>query len=325
MGDWSLMWLQDGTRAIGQQYEVSKEIKAVVDLVAKIRSSSENLFFTGGDKKRKVARATATGELLLICLRYDLKKIERYLPRHRFSPLYTVFKHCSRHLIQDQRALRIETIEVLNNLVRKIRKVIRGPAFVKRMDNLKRSERENARSARKLLDELRTSYSKVLALRLDLEYYSEFTPGRGYQELQIPLTTAQQHRDQFLQYLRRGPYAAHLAGYIWRLEYGFEKGYHLHVSIFLDGQFVCKDINICDALGDYWRTQITDQKGYFHNCNRGKDRYPECGIGMLNRSDDAKWSVLSKVVRYQTKTDYYVRFRSSGQIRTFGIGGVYKR
>lgn len=131
------------------------------------------------------------------------------------------------------------------------------------------------------------------------------------------------HRDAFVAFLRNGPYSKHLAGYIWRLECGFEKGSHFHMAIFFDGQALAKDITIADALGHYWKTRASGGQGMYFSCNKNKEAYERCGIGMVARNDDTTWSNVEEAMFYLTKQDYYLRFRPAKGVRTFGCGGPY--
>lgn len=323
MRDWSLIWNKDGDRLITHQWDRVHAIGEIVETMAKVVRGKENLFFCRTEGKRTVAQATPLGTKLLRCLKFDVRDIAEHFPEHRVSPLFTIFKRYATSLWRGGETLRLGTVDILNELVAKMRAFSQGEAVPRRIDNLKRAERENARRVKALLEDLRKG-SKVLAVRLDLEYYSVWGPRNTFEGQEIPLAEVQAHRDQFLEYLRKGPYSQHLKGYIWKLEYGVEKGYHHHFAIFFDGQKVREDITIGDALGCHWKNEITRGKGMFFNVNRKKGDFKEQGIGMLVRNDDAMWAALGKVVRYLTKVDYYVRFIAPGRNRTFGVGGVYK-
>ncbi|WP_350016212.1 inovirus-type Gp2 protein [Rhodanobacter sp. IGA1.0] len=319
--DWSFIWLENGKRAITHQRTHARDVKLIVETMAQVVQTKVRLFYTETQANRTIARATPLGVRFLRCLKADTQAIHRQYPQHRFSPLYIIFKRHTSAIRYEYEKLHPGTVEYLNNAVSKIRRLARGTAVPKRLDNLKRAERDNARRAKDLLTDLRKHYSKLVVIRIDLEYFSEYGPG-GFHGQGIDLKVAQEHRDQFLDYLRRGPFEYCMAGYVWKLEWGFEKGHHLHFAIFLDGQKVRQDIVIADALGDHWKI-ITEGKGMFYNCNKAKEKYQECGIGTILRSDDGSWETLKKVVRYLTKVDYYVRFQVRDRSRTFGAGGVY--
>lgn len=326
--DWSLIWLEDGNlkrRCITTQYDCANDVKQVVETVAKIVRSRDPLFRIEQQGKRVVPVATALGNEFFHCIKVDIGEIDRQYPTHRFSPLYAVFKRHAKALRDGSTRLRAYMVDELNAAVEAIRTAARDSTLKNSMLNLQRCERGNAKKARELLAGIRKEYSKALVIRLDLEYHSEYGPGKGPQAQQVTFEEAQQHRDAFLSYLRKGPLAAHLAGYLWKLEFGFEKGHHVHLCIFFDGQCVCKDIVIADMLGAHWKNVITGGRGMHWNCNKAKEEYPECCIGMLARGDDTKWGWLENVVRYMTKVDHYVRFQAPGKSKTFGCGGPYKR
>lgn len=317
------VWGEDGTRFITHQLTAVLDVKRIVDMMGKLMAGSKPAFRVYSKHGRQWVDKTPLGETILLCLKSGLQEIDEHFPTHRHSPLYTLFKRFLGPFVHlGGRAWPVD-VPMLNAAVAKIRAFAKGKALGRRMDNLKRAERENAKSCKRLLHAMRARYSKLLVVRLDLEYFSEFCPGSGFRGQAMTLKQAQAHRDRFLDYLRKGPYASHLAGYMWKLEYGLEKGHHFHMAIFFDGQRVARDITIGDILGQYWQEKVTDSKGMFFNCNKKKEAYERCGIGMVNRGDDDKWSALVAALRYLTKVDLYLRFRPEGRARTFGTGGPY--
>lgn len=317
------VWGEDGTRLITHQLTAVLDVKRIVDMMGKLMAGRKPAFRVYSKFGRHWVEKTPLGETILLCLKSGLEEIEEHFPAHRHSPLYTLFKRFLGPFAYMGGRAWPENVPMLNAAVAKIRAFAKGKALGRRMDNLKRAERENAKSCKRLLRMMRDRYSKLLVLRLDLEYFSEFCPGSGFRGQAMTLKQAQAHRDRFLDYLRKGPYATHLAGYMWKLEYGLEKGHHFHMAIFFDGQRVVRDIILADILGKYWQETVTGSKGMFFNCNKKKEAYERCGIGMVNRGDDEKWSALADALRYLTKVDLYLRFRPDGRARTFGTGGPY--
>ncbi|HBM66154.1 MAG TPA: hypothetical protein DD418_22165 [Pseudomonas sp.] len=323
LADWSLVVLNDGTRCPGRQFECGLYVKRVIDTVAEVMRSKETLFEVRRYGGRMRVEASQLGRAFFECIKVDMDEVAMHYPCHRFSPLYIIFKRYCKNLWDGTNALRVDMVDDLNAAVQNIREYGKGIALPKRLSNLKRCERANAKRARDLLGELRKKYSKVIAIRLDLEYFSEYGPRQQFQAQAITPEQAQVHRDEFLTYLRKGPFSDSIAGYIWKMEYGFEKGFHFHFAIFLDGQKVYKDINIGDHMGRHWQV-LTEGKGAYFNCNKKKEAYVQCGIGMLNRGNDAMWEYLERAVRYMTKVDHYIRFQARTKSRTFGIGGPYR-
>lgn len=325
MRNWSVIWNKSGERLLTTQYDYLDTVGEIVDTMAKVAIGKEKLFFKHSEGKRVVAKATVLGGRVLNCLKVDLQLLAHQLPQHRVSPLFTIFKRYASSVWHGNRVLNLGTVDVLNQMVDKLRALAKGEAVTRRLGNLKRAERENARRVKDLLAQLRRSGgSKLLVLRLDLEYYSVWGPRNAFEGQEISFEEATEHRDRFLEYLRKGPFSEHLKAYIWKLEYGLEKGYHFHWAIFLDGQKVREDITIGDLMGEHWKSAVTDGKGMFFNVNRKKGDFTEPGIGMLARGDDTMWKAAGKALRYLTKVDLYVRFLAPDRSRTFGAGGVYK-
>jgi hypothetical protein len=324
MEERAYVWDETGTMLITHQLTAVLDIKRILAVMQRIMGSRSTLFEVVEVRGHRHIKSSSLGKQLLLCLRIDTQLIDRQFPSHRHSPLYLLFKRYTRSFRLAVGRMFPEDVEGLNLAVTKMRAYKGGVALRRHLDNLRRSERGNAQSCAKFLQGLRSRYSKVLAIRLDLEYYSNYRVGVGFESQAISLEEAQQHRDTFINYLRKGPLAKHFVGYVWKLEYGLEKGYHFHFGIFFDGQKVCKDITIGDLLGQQWREAITRGRGMFFSCNKKKEAYLRCGIGMLLRSDDVKWQALEKAMRYLTKVDLYLRFRSPGRKRTFGLGRVLR-
>lgn len=77
-----------------------------------------------------------------------------------------------------------------------------------------------------------------------------------------------------------------------------------------------------DQIGQYWKTEITDGKGIYHNCNREKDTYAECALGLIEHTDDAKRAVLKeKAIAYLCKEEQSIDpLKQSGSERSFTRG-----
>ena len=116
-----------------------------------------------------------------------------------------------------------------------------------------------------------------------------------------------------------------MVGYVWKLEYGREKGHHYHMMFFLDGAKVRQDIVIAKLIGEYWNNVITQGKGVYYNCNGNKARYRHCGVGMIHYSEAEKLRSLKEMAAiYLTKADRYVSACMPGNNRTFGKGNSPK-
>lgn len=322
--DWSIATAENGTRVITHELTCVGDLKRIVDTVSAVLRTREPLWRVVEERGRPYIRQSRLGFDFFHCTKANFAEIDRRFKGRRCSPLYIVFRRYTRMLWHGDERVRLDTVDSFNRAVERIRRLGRGPAVKRRLDNLRRCERSSARSATEMLQGLRAKYSKVLAIRLDLEYYALYSHREGMHPQTISLQQAQAHRDAFVKYLKSGPYAKHLIGYLWKMEYGCEKGFHFHFAVFFDGQKVRQDIVIADALGAHWKKALTQERGIFFNCNKRKEAYVRCGVGILARGDDQMWAYLHQAVRYMTKIDHFLRFQAPGKARTFGIGGLTK-
>jgi hypothetical protein len=155
-----------------------------------------------------------------------------------------------------------------------------------------------AKSVQSYIDRLHEQNSKLLVLRVDFSYGKEHSQSMGLKDIK---------RDtKHLLDNRRGNQTlfAHQLGYVMKFENAPEKGPHVHALLIFDGQQVQKDAYLADQIGHYWKENITEGKGLYHNCNRNKGTYEQCGVGMVDYSDTDKRSVLSnRVVPYMLKPE----------------------
>jgi hypothetical protein len=97
-----------------------------------------------------------------------------------------------------------------------------------------------------------------------------------------------------------------IVGFIWKLEYGIQKGYHYHFIFFMDGNIYKQDTYFADLLGKLWKN-ITQNKGAYHSCNHDKAFYQKLAIGTLVHNDQEKIDALDQlVVNYLTKTSQFI-------------------
>lgn len=322
----SRFWLakaeQDGVekRFITIGVRDAKVVRRVVATVGDLLRSRPDLYRVSQERRGQVQRLTRAGTNLLACLNDDVIGVaERLGDQQRIHPYFTIFNELVQKyvlMLQDKQALP----ETLDAFARELRSLGSQPDVVAQIRNSKRVERDNARSAAKLLADVRASFSKVLALRFDLEYLVDFP---SFNPKPVDEKLMKRHREAFLALLRDGPYAQHMVGYVWKTEWGLQRGFHHHLLVLLNGQSVCADIRIADDLCMRWKHEITRGLGSFENCNKRKEQYRRCGIGMLNRNDEEKWGFLAEATRYLTKQDVYTKALLSKNTQCFGVGGPY--
>lgn len=173
-----------------------------------------------------------------------------------------------------------------------------------------------AKSTSKYIDKLLENHSKIQVIRLDLSYKKEHAREASLEEINQDLKHLLNNR-------RTKPSIfENMIGYIAKREHTDEKGPHIHSLFIFDGQKVKKDAYKGDQIGKYWKNEITDGKGIYHNCNREKARYAECALGIIDHTDDAKLAALKeKAIAYLCKEEQSIDpIKQSGNERSFTRG-----
>ena len=178
------------------------------------------------------------------------------------------------------------------------------------------SNTKTHRSVNNYINSLHDQYSKILAIRVDLGYLKEHSE-------QALLSDIKKDVKKLLDNRRGKPSIFQdQVGYVVKYENAPDKGPHAHALFLYDGQHVQKDAYIGDKIGKYWSENITAGKGVHHNCNRDKDKYKDCGIGMINHADSHKReNLLNHVVPYMLKADQSIDdLRENGRERAITKG-----
>ena len=188
------------------------------------------------------------------------------------------------------------------------------------LDDLLYNAKLNLNELIKLIDRLFELHSRILVIRIDLNYKTEVRNT-------VSIETVQMHREQLLADRRKYPDEFKgLLGYAWCLEQGEkEGGYHHHLLAFYNGAERIDGIGIGEALRNLWDT-ITNGNGHCYISNFDKRKLEmegRWGIGMIHRDNVAlRINLIENVATYITKKctafDIQSGRTESGQFRTFG-------
>lgn len=208
-----------------------------------------------------------------------------------------------------------EEIKQLNDAYREFIQSVDSKEYKTTVSTFKNSARKNYRLCCRYIENLFERHAKLLVVRTDLSYGKRVS----HRVTDRDLT---RHRIALYKAIQRLPLFKHCVGYILKLEYGREKGFHYHCLFFFNGQHVRQDVTIAGLIGEFWQETITDGQGIYFNCNRYKSDYRICGIGMLHRSESLRREGLMTAVNYICKTDQWVKLQVPGISRTFWRGTI---
>lgn len=174
-------------------------------------------------------------------------------------------------------------------------------------------------STNQYIDALQDKYSKLNVVRVDLSYEKPYSDD-------ITLDDANSDFNRMMNNRRSKPSIFNdQVGLIYKKEYTKAKGMHFHTIFFYNGQNIKDDNKKAIAIGKYWKEDITDQKGSYHNCNfKAKKVYRDKnGVGMLEHTDIKKRENLDVAVNYLCKDDKkqdITPVKSNIKDRAFGRG-----
>lgn len=312
---------QDGRRIRTSAPSYGEDLKRIILVTDEIIRTKQPLCRVTRAMGREFPDYTPLGKRFAEALKIPLQELEWHFPNHDFSPLYIVFKRATRRARYEAPH---QTIECYQEAVRRIRRFARSTALQRRLESMKRGERATRARMRDLCRHLRQERSRVMVLRIDLGFHVLFAQGDSMVVPPISLSEVQAYLLQMKQWLDRGRMSKHILAHISKLEWGVDKGYHIHLAVLMDGHEVRADSIIGDIIGRAWVDEITEKKGMYWNCNRDKQRYARCALGTLHRSDEEQWQWLEEeTLGYLTKSDFFMRLQVPAKTKTFGIGGLH--
>ena len=213
-----------------------------------------------------------------------------------------------------RQAWQVQRVRAFNDIIRKIRASFNTITYKhsqsKRQYGHKRQLQHYQDYVRDLMVPVKsTGRRRLLVVRLDL----------GMQKATLKkydLTAFLEHLEGLFWHTERQEVFKHLEGYIRKVEFGAEKGWHAHLILFFDYDVVQSGYTKAERVGQYWQ-QVVQQRcakdcGVYFNCHLNQKLYKFNGIGKLdNRAEDYPeklHNLLEHVVPYLLKNDYTVRF-----------------
>lgn len=201
---------------------------------------------------------------------------------------------------------------ILNRFIKVLFEQLHSPEYLQRLNDRRKVARRGEKKVLGYINKLRGLYSRLLGIRVDLYLPADkkhFTPQQIVK-----------HFHTILQKLRRSK-SLHLAGYIWKLEYGVDQALHIHCFFFFNGKHHRQDISLGRMIGEMWDSQIGGKHCYF-NCNTSKNRkkYKYDALGEIHRNDQTKYDNIAKVIRYFAKFEQYVLHSILERVKTLNTG-----
>lgn len=226
-----------------------------------------------------------------------------------------VVKHQLREMIMDGGTSQ-DAQEKLGLRYQQLMSELKSEAMQGKCDTFMKGAQKNTASLHRYVNGLFRRYARLLVLRVDLYYNAEFLDELSIEEII-------KHKKALFKNRRKGALAANWVGYVCRLEFAPQTGFHFHLAIFMNGAHFQRDVYYAAAIIKEWLC-ITGNRGRGHNCNQKKAEYRECGIGMVGHADKTKRGYLQKALAYLTKSEPAARLKLK-EHRTFFKGNLPKQ
>jgi len=154
------------------------------------------------------------------------------------------------------------------------------------------------------IDALQDKHSKLNVIRVDLYYDKNH-------KTNISLDEATDDFNRMMNNRRSKPSIfKDQVGYIVKKEYTPKRGVHFHAAFFYDGQKVSKDVYKAKQICEYWKKEITKNKGTANNCNlkAQKGEYGEDNaMGILKYKDKEQREKVDNAINYMCKDEQSIK------------------
>ncbi len=199
----------------------------------------------------------------------------------------------------------------MNELVNRVRQLTREPGYRRKASDRSYQARQREADVETYARAVLNRYSRTVVVRVDLHYLEIVDPLLRIEDLFRDLATLIRSRE-------RNPIFEYETGYIWSVEQGKNKGFHIHTAFFFNSAHVYSDWHKAQEIGALWE-KITGGRGYFFNCNADKLKYTKLGIGTIKRADTQACENVINTMRYLAKEEQHLRIKPT-RARAFGMG-----
>lgn len=209
----------------------------------------------------------------------------------------------------------------MNTLVDRIRELATNRSYRRVPYDQKRAIKERVDAFETYIPCVMEQSPCTTIVRLDLHYRSAVNQFIRIEHVYHDLDTLIRKREQHSAF-------KHETGYVWSIEQGKDRGFHIHIAFLFDGRYVEDDWGKSMQIGELWQ-EITRDKGYFFSCNnsRHKEKFRKerrLAVGMFEQPYKAEYSKIFYGVGYVTKNDQPLLIKPKGR-RTYGKGQMPKR
>lgn len=165
------------------------------------------------------------------------------------------------------------------------------------------------------ISDLKIAHGKIMIVRLDLYYHQELIQSISSQQNVVA------NWSRLLAFARKS-YKESFLGYAMKIEFGNDRGVHVHSIFIMNGSNLKRDMNVARSLGHHWVKDVVPGIGRYFNCNEKKhqEKYRWRAVGTFTKMDEEFPNGVKAMSAYVTKPDPLPRLVVHGLDRTFRKG-----
>lgn len=314
----------EGNPSVGMAFDLSETMKRLEAFLEEMPQHAAAEWVSMDSKKTSTAIGLEAQERewrsqALQSLPGFLRAIRKLPVACRYSPAVEVFRVlCEEFKLEDLSSLQefcfnpsrfvrwgfyTQYALFINGFMAALQKKLRDPAIRKEVSSQRWAVEKSYRSTKSYVNMQFERCARLVVLRVDLGYKRGYRPGFEAAICDLQRFIANQRHNRLFHALM---------GYVVKIEYGIDHGYHFHFLLFFDGS---KRSNHSDEhfgrqIGEYWQDVITPGRGRYWNSNATKKKFAllgRLGIGTIHASDDNARENLLYVVRYLCKKEQFCK------------------
>ncbi len=187
----------------------------------------------------------------------------------------------------------------------------------------KEEDKLHKRRAESLYDyisDLKIAHSKIMIVRLDLYYHQEVIQSIRSQQNVVD------DWSRLLAFARKS-YKQNFLGYAMKIEFGGDRGVHVHSIFIMNGSNLKRDVNVARSLGHYWVKDVVPGIGRYFNCNEKthQEKYKWRAVGTFTKMDEEFQNGVKAMSAYVTEPDPLPRLVVHGLKKRFRKGELNER
>lgn len=219
------------------------------------------------------------------------------------SSRYSGFSQC---------AFSVDTARPMINFLQAYLDAANTKSVATSVDNRMRRVRKNEKSIVDHCTQLLSRHLCLIVIRVDLGYRASLADGARNH---VSSTEAAEHRRMLIASMKMDyPF---MVGFVWKLEYGYRKGYHCRCIFYFNDNEVRQDCTIYLDLNRHWRLIVGEKRGVTYLCNIRIGKYYFPTTDKVNYSDKEKIESFKYLAKYLMKIDYF-GYAKIAEERLFG-------